>query len=123
MTITPRRTQRQGQATTASDTPTNVTTTSVALATGDVIRIRTRTVAKTTGGALGGSWSTTASFKNVAGTVSQIGSTNQTAGQRDASLNSASVGYVISGTAVIVEVTGLNATQVEWTLRTRAWFC
>ena len=57
-------------------------------------------------------------FKNVSGTVTQIGSTSVMARREDAGLGAASATLVISGTTVQTQVTGVAAKTITW--RTRA---
>lgn len=59
-------------------------------------------------------WRLLASFRNVAGTVSQEGATDTLHEKAGAPLASADVNYVVSGTNVLVQVTGVAATTIEW---------
>ena len=57
------------------------------------------------------------SFKNVAGTVTQIGNTTILFSRKDTGMNAADVNLVISGTNIVSQVTGVAAMTIDWRAR------
>lgn len=54
-------------------------------------------------------------YKNNSGTLTQISTTNEiTPNTGDASLSSADLDFSVSGTNVLIQVTGIAATTIEW---------
>lgn len=101
-----------GSVATTDDTPTTIITIPLATA-GAVIMIETNVIGKDATPDLT-SFRQTGSFKNVGGTVSQVGATTEVHAHADAGLNTASVDYAISGTNILVQVTGISATNITW---------
>lgn len=80
---------------------------------GRVMLVEANVIGKTDASALT-SFRLTASFKNVAGVVSQVGAVNIVHAHSDTALNTADVDLTVSGTSVIVRVQGVAATNVTW---------
>jgi flagellar hook-basal body complex protein FliE len=56
----------------------------------------------------------TALFKNVSGTVSQVESSIESKHVRDSGLSACVVSFEISSTNVLIRVTGVAATSIDW---------
>jgi adhesin HecA-like repeat protein len=109
---TPPDTQTNATQTTSNATPTNIAGSSYAVATSNAIQYEARIVARDVTNSASSSWRITGTFYNNGGTVSQQGSATIVTEQ----LSNAGLGVdlVISGTNVLVQVTGLAATTVNW---------
>jgi hypothetical protein len=109
--------------TTGSTTTTNNTITTcetVTLASNTSYVIKTRVVGKRTGGSGGSSGDTIgaeimSTYKNVSGTVTLIGTDHTII---DTSNTNCSVGLVISGATVLVQVTGDTNNNYSWNSQT-----
>jgi len=105
-----------GTVVTTTATPATVQT--VATTSNTVYNIVSTVVARRTDAATEGFSSiVTASFKNVAGTVTQIGGTGNTSIEVYADTgvtDTWSVGYTISGTNVTIVVTGQTGKTISW---------
>lgn len=103
-------------ATTTDATPVNIFT--FALATGQTIRIVVDILGVSGNNRLRGR--KTACIKNISGTLSIIGSiaSDIVATSSDAPLAAAGFDIGVSGTNVIVPVTGIVATTINWTSNT-----
>lgn len=108
--------QFSATATTTDATPTVPSGATYTITSGAVVRISTSIIAKT-GSLSGAAFEYVGTFKNTAGTVTQIGSTSVLHAHNDTALNAIAITYNISGTAVRIQVTGIAATTIEWEIR------
>lgn len=100
-----------GTVQTADDTPTTLLT--IPVPSGAAVMIETNVIGKTaTPDAT--SFRQTATFKNTAGTVTQIGATTSVHAHPDTALVSADVTYTPSGANILVQVEGVAATNINW---------
>lgn len=100
---------------TTNATPGNVLT--IAIPTGGVVVVEVVVVARIGTVSSGAGYTTQATYKNNAGTVTLIGAALAPLIAEDAGLASASIALAISGTNVNVQVTGIAATTIEWAAR------
>jgi len=90
-----------------------------AIPTSDVVQISAYVTARRTSGTeQGAGYLLRATYKNAAGTVTLIGAVNKTA---DEDVGAWDVNLTISGTNVLVEVTGVAAINITWHMTARTW--
>lgn len=107
----------EGFASTTDATVTTIDTINVP--TGRLFHVKTTVVGKRTGGASGtdgdcASYYMTATYKNVAGTVSIVGALDVVANEDQVGWDAT---QTISGTNVLVTVTGASGNNVSWSSR------
>lgn len=99
---------------TVTTTDATVTTlATITLPTAAVVLVRLGVIAKTSTPA-GAGWTMDGGFKNVSGTVSQIGATVTTISLQDVALSLASIAFDVTGATCRVRVTGIAATTIDW---------
>lgn len=101
-----------GTLQTTNATPGNLLT--IAIPTGGVVVLDGYVVSRIGTITSGAGYTFQATYKNNAGTVTLIGAALTPLVAEDAGLAAASIALVISGTNVLVQVTGIAATTIEW---------
>lgn len=103
---------QSGTLQTTNATPGNVLT--IAIPTGGVVVINAFVTARIGTITSGAGYEIIGTYKNNAGTVTLVGANATPLTNEDAGLASASIALAISGTNVLVQVTGIAATTIEW---------
>ena len=103
-----------GSVNTTDDTPTTIIT--IPLPSGATMLVEVNAIGKTATPDLT-SLRKTASFKNVGGTVSLVGTATTVHAQADSGLNAADLLFTPSGNNVLVQVQGVAATNLAWKAR------
>lgn len=108
-------------ATTTDATVTSLHVSSL-LATGEVGVVRASIVAKS-GTLNAAGWAMEATFKNNAGTVTQVGATLTTLSVQDTALLTATIAFDVTGATFRLRVTGLALTTIDWMIGGRITVC
>lgn len=82
-------------------------------ATGDTLTVLAVIGARS--GSNGAGYGILGTFKNISGSLIQVGTTTALHTAEDAGLTACSVAFSVSGANLLVQVTGIAATTIEWT--------